>query len=43
MVEENKAAAPGEEPVAQDGDDVCTPWEITAATDAGINYDKLIE
>ena len=42
MVEETKTVTTEEETVAND-EDVVTPFEITATTDAGIDYDKLIE
>jgi tryptophanyl-tRNA synthetase len=37
MVEENKNIE------AAATEDVCTPWEITAKDDKGIDYDKLID
>lgn len=40
MVEEVKTAAAA---APTDDDDVVTPFEITAKTDAGIDYDKLIQ
>ena len=43
MAEEQKATAAQQTPPTNDDDDVVTPFEITAKTDAGIDYDKLIE
>jgi len=43
MVEEVKTAAVAEEEDFNNGDDVVTPFEITAKDDKGIDYAKLID